>query len=93
MMLKKEIIATNVSVRVHLHKAMQFKNENELYMNVDKTLMNKSIGNATNESEITFEYKIKDPADLKKMENFNVDYLTEIPFQAIIEYSKLDGTK
>ena len=93
MMLKKEIIASNVSVRVHLHKALEFRNENELQMNKEKTLMDRSIGNATNESEITFEYKIKAAEELKQIEDFNIDDLKEIPFQAIIEYTKMNGIK
>ena len=93
MMLKKEIIASNVSVRVHLHKGLEFRNENELLMNKEKTLMNRSIGNATNDSEITFEYKIKTVEELKLIEDFNIDDFKEIPFQAIIEYTKLNGIK
>ena len=93
MMLKKEIIASNVSVRVHLHKGLEFRNENELQMNKERTLMNRSIGNATNDSEITFEYKIKTAEELKLIEGFNIDEFKEIPFQTIIEYTKLNGIK
>ena len=93
MMLKKEVIASNVSVKVHLHKALEFRNEPEEHINTDKTLMNRNIGNATNESEITFEYKIKTAEELKQIEGFNIDDFKEIPFQTIIEYTKLTGIK
>ena len=93
MMLKKEVIASNVSVKVHLHKALEFRNEPEEHINADKTLMNRNIGNATNESEITFEYKIKTAEELKQIEGFSIDDFKEIPFQTIIEYTKLNGMK
>ena len=92
-MLQKSAIATNVTVKVLLHKALEFRNEDESNLNRSKTLLRKVVGNATEESEITFEYKIKDAEDLKKIKDFDIEKLDEIPFQAIIEYTRLDGTK
>ena len=91
--LQKSAIATNVTVKVLLHKALEFRNEDESNLNKSKTLLQKVVGNATEESKITFEYKIKDAEDLKEMEDFDIEKLDEIPFQAIIEYTRLDGTK
>ena len=92
-MLQKSAIATNVTVKVLLHKAFEFTNEDESNLNRSKTLLRKVVGNATEESKITFEYKIKDAEDLKKIEDFDIKKLDEIPFQAIIEYTQLDGIK
>ena len=92
-MLQKSAIATNVTVKVLLHKALEFRNEDESNLNKSKTLLRKVVGNATEDSEITFEYKIKDAEDLKEIEDFDIEKLEEIPFQAIIEYTRLDGMK
>mmetsp|Transcript_1585 Transcript_1585/g.1926 ORF Transcript_1585/g.1926 Transcript_1585/m.1926 type:complete len:235 (+) Transcript_1585:1329-2033(+) len=93
MMLKKEIVASNVNIKVHLHKALEFRNEPEENLNAERTLLQRNIGNATNESEITFEYRIKSNTDLEKLENFKIEDLEDIPFQTIIEYTKLNGMK
>ena len=92
-MLQKSAIATNVTVKVLLHKALEFRNEDESNLNKSKTLLRKVVGNVTKDSEITFEYKIKDAEDLKEIEDFDIEELEEIPFQAIIEYTRLDGMK
>ena len=91
--LYKDIIATNVVVKVLLHKALEFKNEDESSMNKSKTQLQKVLGSVTESSEITFEYKIKDAKDLRLIKGFDINKLKKIPFQAVIEYTRLDGMK
>ena len=91
--LKQEIIATRVVTKIKLHKALEFRNEEDKDLNVERTLLTKDIGNVTEESEITFEYRLKLKEDLDQIEDFDIKKLSTIPFQTIIEYTKLDGMK
>ena len=92
-MLKKEVIATKVVAKVKLHKALEFRNEDDCDLSANKSLLTREVGNVTEDSEITFEYRVKDQAELEKMEGFDIEKLEVIPFQTIIEYTKLDGMK
>jgi Mg-chelatase subunit ChlD len=92
-MLKNEVIATKVTAKIKLHKALEFRNEDESDLNKDHTLLKKELGNVTEESEITFEYRVKSKKVLKEMKDLDLESLKFIPFQTIIEYTKLDGMK
>jgi hypothetical protein len=92
-MLKNETIATRVVTKIKLHKALEFRNEEEKDLNEDKTLLTRDLGNVTDDCEITFEYRLKKKDDLAKLKGFDIDKLETIPFQTIIEYTKLDGMK
>ena len=92
-LLTKETIATKVNVKIHLHKALEFRNENSAQLNSQKTLLTKKLGSVNEDSEITFEYKFKDLSELKKIKGFDIDELDKVPFQVVIEYTKPDGMK
>lgn len=92
-MLKKEIIATKVVTKVKLHKALEFRNEDQSSLSEDRSLLTRDVGNVTEDSEITFEYKVKSSEELAKLKDFDVNTIESIPFQTIIEYTKLDGMK
>jgi len=87
------VIATNVTVKVKLHKGMEFRNENADNLSENNTLMTRPLGNVTEESEITFEYRMKDASVLAEMEDIDLLTLKEIPFQTQIQYTKLNGMK
>lgn len=55
--------------------------------------MTRNLGAVYMDTEVAFAYKIKDTGALEKMEGFNIDDFTEIPFQCAIEYTTLDGKK
>ena len=92
-MMRQEVIATRVVVKVKLHKALEFRNEDEKDLSKEKTILTRDVGNVTEDSEITFEYRVKDQEQLDKLEGFEFDKIERIPFQTIIEYTKLDGMK
>ncbi len=56
--LEDQIIATNVAAKFILHKAMYVKD----YVNINsqESVISKLIGNATVETEITFEFALKE---------------------------------
>lgn len=87
------VIATNVTVKVKLHSGMEFRNEAVENLTENNTLLTRAMGNVTEESEITFEYRMKDAEILAQMESIDLLTLKEIPFQTQIEYTKLNGMK
>ena len=60
---------------------MEFRNESAENVTENNTLLTRAIGNVTEESEITFEYWMKDAAILAQMEDIDLLTLKEIPFQ------------
>lgn len=87
------IIASNVVAKVKLHKGMTFRNELAANLSEDQTLLVREFGNVTEETEYTFEYTLKAIAELLKMEDFDLTQIKELPFQAQISYTSLDGAK
>lgn len=91
--LQLPVVATNVVTKVKLHKGLEFRNEDVLNLSEDKTLMVRDLGNVTEETEITFEYRLKGLKELIKMEDIDLSKMTSFPFQAQITYCALDGSK
>lgn len=55
--------------------------------------MVKEIGNVTADTEITFEYTLKDITELVAMEDIDLTTMNSFPFQTQITYKALDGSK
>jgi hypothetical protein len=91
--LSAPIIATSVKMKVIIHKGLEFRNEEEESLNKEKNVLTKEFGNVTAESEMTFEYKVKDIEELEKATDFDIKAIKELPFQTQIEFTKLDGMK
>jgi hypothetical protein len=91
--LSEKVIATNVEVRVKIHKGLSFRNERADNISEENTMLTRVIGNVTAESELTFEYCLQRPEILEAMEDFDFDTMTHIPFQAQIKYKNLEGLK
>lgn len=79
---KKETLATNVQVKFKLHKGLEFRNEEESAMQDNKTTLVKNLGNVTEDSEVTFEYRLKPIKELLAMEDIDLTKITKFPFQA-----------
>ena len=91
--LKAPIIATNVKMKVILHKGLEFRNEEVENLNAERNIFTKDMGNVTAESEVTFEYKVKEIEELEKAKDYDINKLDQLPFQSQIEFTKLDGMK
>ena len=50
--LKDEIVGTNVTVEVRLHKCLRFRNEEAQYLFEDGSVYRKNLGNATSNMEV-----------------------------------------
>ena len=63
--LSDEIVATHVELKLRLHKALKVRNELLEDQKEGGSVCEKKIGNATVNTEITFEYEAKNEDDLK----------------------------
>jgi len=90
--LSQNLVATEVNLKVKLHKGLSFRNEDNANLSEKNTLLTKNVGNAYEGQEITFEYSVKSAAELKEAD-VDFDKLKAIPFQAQIAYNSLDGHK
>lgn len=74
------VIATNVEVKVKLHKGLEFRNEDPANLNADKTILVKQLGSVTEETTVTFEYRLKSVKELIKMTDIDLTQITAFPF-------------
>ena len=84
-LLKNKIIATNVTATLILNKAMQFVDDD---ISKDSFYMTKDVGNATEDTEFTFQFSIRDK---ELLAIYAID--DSVPFQLKINFTKLDGMK
>lgn len=78
--LQLPIIATNVVSKIKLHKGLEFRNEDVANLSEDKSLLVKDFGNVTDETEFTFEYRLKSIKDLVKMDDVDLTKISSFPF-------------
>lgn len=86
-------IATNVQLKVKLHKGLEFRNEDARNLSEDKTILARELGNVNEETEVTFEYKMKGVKKLLQMDDLDMTKINFFPFQAQITYTALDGSR
>ena len=88
--IKGEILATKVELKVFLHKALEFRNEGEGEFMNNGTIYRKVVGNVTEKSEVSFEYDLKNPQKLKEF-GLDMKALKKLPFQAQVTYTTHQG--
>ena len=88
--LKDEVIATNVEVKILLHKGVEFRNEFPENIHANGTLLIKNLVNANVKSKVSFEYQLRTEEDLKEL-GVDVTKLKMLPFQAQILYTTTEG--
>ena len=74
------VIAGNVTTKVKIHKGLEFRNEDAANVSADRTLLARQLGNVTEETEITFEYRLKSAKELAEMLDVDFEKLEKIPF-------------
>jgi len=70
--LSKPVIATNVIVKVKLHKGLHFRNEAPDSLSHENTLLTKDLGNVTDETIFTIEYTMKTIKELLEMDDIDM---------------------
>ena len=91
--LQLPVIATKVVTEIRLHKGLEFRNEDPANLSEDKSLLVRELGNVTEETEFTFEYRLKPIKELVRMNDLDLTQLKSFPFQAQITYYSLNGSK
>lgn len=81
-MLQLQTIATNVQLKVKLHKGLEFRNQDALNLSEDKTILARELGNVNEETEVTFEYRMKKVKELLKMVDLDMTKISNLCFQA-----------
>ena len=79
-MLSVQTIATNVTLKVKLHKGLEFRNQDPINLSEDKTILARQLGNVNEETEVTFEYRMKSVKELIKMEDLDMTKIKDLPF-------------
>jgi hypothetical protein len=59
---------------------MEFRNEPVNNLSENNTIMTRGLGNVNEDSEITFEYRMKDAKVLAEMPEIDLLTIKEIPF-------------
>eukprot|EP01124_Arcella_intermedia_P015186 TRINITY_DN216_c1_g3_i2.p1 TRINITY_DN216_c1_g3~~TRINITY_DN216_c1_g3_i2.p1 ORF type:complete len:826 (-),score=201.52 TRINITY_DN216_c1_g3_i2:1472-3949(-) len=90
--LQSQLVATDVSVKLFLHKGFQPPTVDEWKKpDLGKSYAVREIGNTYNDTEITAEFHPKSAEELEKI--FACNTKKELPFQVQIVYTALSGMK
>lgn len=73
-------IASNVTLKVKLHKGLRFRREDPQNLTDNQTILVKELGNINEESSITFEYALKSINEIIEMEDIDLELIKEFPF-------------
>lgn len=76
----KPVLATKVSLKVKLHKGLEFRNELPSNLSADNTVLIKEFGNVNEDTDITFEYRIKKVKELLSMTDLDLTKISHFPF-------------
>jgi len=90
--MKDEVVGTQVEVKIRLHPALKFRNEEAEYLTENKSVYLKNIGNVTAGTTLTFEYQTKNDVELQQ-EGIDLNDVKEVPLQATITYISSQGNK
>jgi len=90
--LKEDVLGTGVEIKLRLHKAFKFRNEDEANLKENGSLYAKNIGIVTRGTELTFEYESRSDEELSNLK-IDVDHLKFVPFQVQITYNSTNGDK
>jgi hypothetical protein len=92
-LLSRNVIATNVKLKVKLHAGIEFRNELLKNLEMNETVLVKDFGNVNEETDLCFEYQIKPLRELLKLTEIDFSQITQLPFQAQISFTAMDGSR
>jgi len=82
--MQNPLVATDVTLKMLLHQGLMFRNESEAAVGEGGSSLEKVIGNAADDTSVTFEFKPR--PDTRQQQ-------AKLPFQVQIRYTRLDGNK
>ncbi|CAF2515663.1 unnamed protein product [Rotaria sp. Silwood2] len=89
--LEQKIIATNVEATLIVHRGLYIRNPDNLEDKLDK--IKRDIGNVTKQTEVTFEFGVRNKEEVKEKYHIDLDQLEQLPFQVQVTYTGADGNK
>jgi hypothetical protein len=92
-LLSRNVIATNVKLKVKLHAGIEFRNELLKNLEMNETVLVKDFGNVNEETDLCFEYQIKPLRELLKLTEIDFSQISKLPFQAQISFTAMDGSR
>ena len=87
--LNNDILTIKIILNINLHKDLEFKNQNNKYLNNDGSCYNNFIGSLKKDINPFFEFDFKFPKKILLMKDIDINNLKQIPFQSSIEYFNL----
>ena len=88
--MKEEVVATKVKLRVRLHQSLKFRREEKENLAENDSLCERDVGNVTAKTILTFEYQSKNDVELAK-EGIDIGKLSQLPIQAHVYYTSREG--
>lgn len=91
-----ELIGTEAKLRLQLHPALAFRNENQNFivkgLDIEQrnSILKKDLGNVTLSTEETFEFRFKSKAELMVL-GIRVENLNRVSLQAQIQFQSIEG--
>ena len=92
-LLNNDILTVKTTLKINLHKVLEFKNQNNKYLKNDGSCYNEFIGNTKKDMNPFFEFDFKSPKKILLMNDIDINKLKQLPFQTSIEYFNLKGEK
>ena len=89
--LKDEIVATKVEIKIRLHEALTFRNEKLEFLTNNNSFYKKFLGNVNSKTEVTFEFENRSDKELKAL-GLDINKIDLVPFQAQIIYTSTNGS-
>lgn len=90
--IQDEIVATEVSIQVNLHRAVKFYNEKTELLSNNGSTYSKYIGNATRFTAFSFQFILKTNEELAAL-GVNKSELKSLHIQSIVTFRGKDGCK
>ena len=92
-LLNNDILTVKTTLKINLHKVLEFKNQNNKYLKNEGSCYNEFIGNTKKDMNPFFEFDFKSPKKILLMNDIDINKLKQLPFQTSIEYFNLKGEK
>jgi hypothetical protein len=91
--LSERVLASNVEIKIRVHPAMEFRNVVNGVLESNNAILKIDVGNVTESTKISFEYKVKASEEIAKMEKIDLQKMASLPFQAVIQYKTSDNLR
>ena len=92
-LLENEALASEVEIKMNLHKCMTFRDQEEKDLNNEGSSIIQKLGNVSKETETYYEVKFKKAIKLAEMKEINFDELKNLIFQIEVTYRNKAGGK